>query len=148
MMKKILVPFIYLMFVSKAFALDPINTGFFDNLAIDGYDTTAYFNKGNYASGEEYISHDWEGVTWYFKDEAARDAFVANPSRYAPQYGGYCSNQMSLGHVHDTNPKVFLVHKDKLYLFGANMGRDRWLANDIDQMVRDADANWAKLMAE
>ena len=32
--------------------------------------------------------------------------FTASPEAFAPQYGGYCSNQMSLGNLSDIGTKV------------------------------------------
>ena len=67
--------------------------------AIDGYDTVAYFADGQPQPGSAEFSHEWNGATWLFASAAHRDAFKAEPERYAPQFGGYCAYAVSKGHA-------------------------------------------------
>ena len=60
-------------------------------VALDGYDPVAYFVAGAPTQGAADIAYTWRGARWQFASQANRDAFVADPERYAPQYGGYCS---------------------------------------------------------
>jgi hypothetical protein len=39
--------------------------------------------------GKSEIFYSWNDATWRFATTEHRDLFVANPERYAPQYGGY-----------------------------------------------------------
>ncbi|MTI11459.1 YHS domain-containing (seleno)protein [Curvivirga aplysinae] len=131
--------------ISTAFALDPVHTGFFSNTAIEGYDPLSYHDRGQEEAGTEEFSYKWNGAVWHFTSKEGRDAFIKDPKLYAPQYGGYCSNQMSLGNIHGGDPQVWLIHKKKLYLFGANVGKKRWQSNNLDEMVQAADAHWNKV---
>ena len=60
-----------------------------DGIAVDGSDVVAYFTEGAPIAGDAGITHDYKGATWRFASEANRDAFIADPEAYAPQYGGY-----------------------------------------------------------
>jgi hypothetical protein len=42
-----------------------VNTGYFDGVAIEGYDTVAYFTDGKATKGSEEFAYDWLGATWY-----------------------------------------------------------------------------------
>jgi YHS domain-containing protein len=55
-------------------------------LAIQGYDTVAFFKESDAVKGD--AQYQWQGATWYFSSSEHRALFVANPQKYAPQYGG------------------------------------------------------------
>ena len=71
-----------------AMALDEVNKTFF-GVAIKGYDTVAYHTEGRAVKGKSDFAHKWNDAKWYFSSADNRDLFVAEPDRYAPQYGGY-----------------------------------------------------------
>ena len=71
-----------------AVAFDGVNKTFF-GVAIKGYDTVAYHTEGRAVKGKSDFAHKWNDAKWYFANSGNRDLFVANPERYAPQYGGY-----------------------------------------------------------
>ena len=59
---------------SAAWAGSPVNTGYFDNVAIMGYDPVAYFTDGRATKGSEEFAYDWLGATWQFANaEHQRD---------------------------------------------------------------------------
>src|SRR5262249_39159083 len=58
--------------------------------AIGGYDPVAYFTEKKPVKGDPQFSAEWKGATWHFASAANRDAFKADPAKYAPQYGGDC----------------------------------------------------------
>jgi len=133
---------------SNAFAADEINKTLIGDIAVDGYDSTAYFQKSKPSEGDGDYSLDYKGATWRFADAISRDLFAANPDSYAPQYGGYCSNQMSLGNISDIDPHVWLIFDGKLYLFGHDVGRQRWQQTGIAERIKDADTNWQTYLAK
>ena len=115
---------------------------------MSGYDSTAYFSQSRPIEGSGSFIFKHKGANWQFVDQESRDLFAANPTAYAPQYGGYCSNQMSLGNLSDTDPGVWLIHKGKLYLFGHDIGRRRWQRIGIAGQIIEADKNWRKYLAQ
>lgn len=128
-------------FVRPAQAFEEINKSFLSGVALGGYDAVGYFTDANAVRGKKTHAADWKGAKWYFSSDANRQVFLANPEAYAPQYGGHCSNQMSLGNLSDIDPEVWRVIDGKLYLFGHESGRQRWAA-ETDQRILDADTHW------
>ena len=133
--------------VHPAVAFEEINTGYFDATALQGYDSTGYFSQSRPVEGDKTFSIKWKGAEWRFADAKSRDLFAANPEDYAPQYGGYCSNQMSLGNLSDIDPGVWLIHEGKLYFFGHKEGKDRWQKTGIAARIEDADRHWKEYLA-
>ena len=124
--------------VSSAFSAE-----FFDRngLAIDGYDPVAYFTKMKPVKGSSEFRADYQGSTFHFVSAAHRDAFAADPEKFAPQYGGYCAYGMAKGYKAKIDPVAFTVVGNKLYLNYSETVRSQWLT-DIPGYIRKADANW------
>lgn len=118
-----------------------------NNLAIDGYDPVAYFTEPNPVKGSSEFRSDYQGSTFLFVSAAHRDAFVLNPAKYAPQYGGYCAYGMAKGYKATIDPAAFTVVGDKLYLNYSETVRSRWLS-DIPGYVQKADANWPEVQKQ
>ncbi len=112
-----------------------------DGIAIDGTDAVAYFTEGAPIAGDEAITFDYMGATWRFASEENRDMFAADPTAYAPQYGGYCAFAVSKGATAPTAPDAWTIVDDKLYLNFSTSVRERW-RQDIPGNIAAADANW------
>ena len=103
--------------VQPAEAQDLVNTGYFGDVAIKGFDPVAYFTQNKAVEGSSAYSHHWLGANWYFASAENRDLFIKEPSRYAPQYGGYCADGVSLGTVTtNIDPKAWRIIEGKLYI--------------------------------
>jgi len=116
-----------------------------DGIAIDGTDVVAYFTDGTPVAGASDITHDWNGATWRFATAANRDAFVANPAAYAPQYGGYCAYAVSEGYTASTVPEAWKIVDGKLYLNFSRRIQRRW-ERDIPGRIASGDANWPRVL--
>lgn len=112
--------------------------------ANEGYDATAYFTAGAAVEGDPAAEISWEGAIWRFKDTDARALFEAAPEIYAPQFGGYCANAMSMKKVVPANPEVWRIRDGKLYLFAAKSGGVKF-DKDPEAMIAKAQAFWATL---
>jgi hypothetical protein len=110
-------------------------------LAIKGYDAVAYFTEGAPREGSPQISHDWMGATWLFATAEHRDAFAADPERYAPQFGGYCAYAVAKGHPAQADPRIWAIVEDKLYLNLAPGVQEKWEA-DRSALIASARTNW------
>ena len=94
-----------------------VNTGYFGDVAIKGYDTVAYFTRGEAMEGSRKFSHRWLGATWHFASAEHRDLFAADPVKYAPQYGGHCADGVSFGTITtNIDPRAWRIIAGKLYL--------------------------------
>jgi YHS domain-containing protein len=115
-----------------------------DGVAIRGHDPVAYFKDGKPVKGSAEHRFEHKGSLFQFASKAHRDAFAAEPERYAPQYGGYCAFGMASGYKAAIDPAAFTVRDGKLYL---NYNRDvqkQWSA-DIPGQVAKADRNWPEV---
>ncbi len=115
--------------------------------AIDGYDTVAYFTDSQPQPGDAAHSHDWLGATWLFASAAHRDAFAADPERYAPQFGGYCAYAVSKGHAVKAKPEVWSIVDGKLYLNLGPGAQQKWQAELRTNIVR-AQSNWPAALVD
>ena len=123
-----------------------VNTGYFGNVAILGYDPVAYFTDGRAVQGSPEISQSWLGATWHFASTQHRDTFTANPISYAPQYGGFCAGSMSVGLVTDNiDPNSWRIIDGKLYLFGGSAGLEQDFDPAAAKILADAEAHWPEV---
>jgi YHS domain-containing protein len=115
-----------------------INTGYFGDVAIKGYDPVAYFTDGKAVRGSEAYSYNWLGATWYFASDAHRRLFMASPISYVPQYGGLCAEGVEVDGEATVNiePESWQIVDGKLYLSSAAHFQDRPLN------VAAAEKNW------
>ncbi|MDF0675528.1 MAG: YHS domain-containing (seleno)protein [Nitrospira sp.] len=118
-----------------------------NNLAIDGYDPIAYFIEMKPVKGLQEFRADFQGSTFQFASAVHRDTFAADPTKYAPQYGGYCAYGMAKGYKAVIDPAAFTVVRDKLYLNYSEAVRSRWLS-DIPGYVQKADTNWPEVQKQ
>ncbi len=120
-----------------------------ERLAIEGYDPVAYFSDGP-VEGKAELAATHEGATYRFAIAANRAAFVSDPDRYAPAYGGWCATAMAgSGNKVDVCPENYRVDDGRLYLFYKFLvidARPSW-ASDAAGSRERADANWARLLA-
>jgi YHS domain-containing protein len=125
----------------------PIYQNFGSNVAVDGYDPVAYFTAGAPTRGDARFTTTWRGATWRFASAANRDAFVANPARYAPQYGGYCAWAVAQGYTAKGDPRYWRIVGGKLYLnYNAEI-QGRWNAN-INGFIAQGNANWPTVLSK
>ncbi|HEY4288477.1 MAG TPA: YHS domain-containing (seleno)protein [Puia sp.] len=116
-------------------------------LAIDGYDPVAYFTTGKPVEGKKEYALTVDGISYQFSTPQNKELFRANPTRYKPQYGGWCAYAMGAsGEKVDVDPETFKIINGKLYLF-----YNKFFNNTLKSWNKDetglktkADANWVK----
>ena len=119
-----------------------------NHLAINGYDPVTYFTEGKAKEGNKSIKADYSGVTYYFASSKNKNLFTANPSRYEPEYGGWCAYAMGAkGEKVEVDPQTFKIVDGKLYLF-----YNRFFNNTLKSWNKDeaslrkkADNNWSTI---
>ncbi|SRR5712691_1523079 len=126
--------------VASAFALASLARA----AGLDGLDPVSYFSGGQPIRGDAAISAAYRGETYQFASAQDRAAFVADPERYLPQYGGYCAWAVAQNKLAPGDPAVFKVVDGKLYLNVNRSIASRW-EQDIPGFIRAADANWPRL---
>ena len=130
---------------TPALAEDAVYTSTFSNVAVSGYDAVAYFTEGKPVEGSDGFTADHDGATWRFASAANRDAFLEDPVRFAPQYGGYCAWAVSQGYTASTDPEAWKIVDDKLYLNYSKSVQSRW-EQDIPGNIEKGDVNWPSVL--
>jgi YHS domain-containing protein len=124
-----------------------VNASSWTGTAIEGYDPVAYFNDDQPVEGDSDYLYEWMGATWYFASAENRDLFVADPEKYAPQYGGYCAWAVSQGYTAKIDPQAWTIVDDKLYLNYSKDVRTQW-SQDVRGNISKADDNWPAIRAD
>ena len=112
-------------------------------VAISGYDPIAYFSEGQARKGDANLFFEWDGARYQFATPQHRDTFAANPARYAPQYGGYCTIGLAGGTKIEPDPSRWVISDGRLYLFGSRNGPNQF-ATEHNKLKKQADANWSQ----
>jgi YHS domain-containing protein len=95
-------------------------------LMLGGNDPVAYFTEGRPVAGRPDIKAEHDGVTYRFASAANRERFAAEPGRYAPQYGGFCSNGAVYGIPLASATHAFKIVDGRLFLFGGAGSKKYW----------------------
>lgn len=112
--------------------------------AIKGYDPVAFFVESKAVKGVKEVTYDWNGATWHFATKKNKDLFVANPEKYAPQYGGYCAYGTADGHKAPTETDTWTIDNNKLY-FNYNQNVKKEWNKDRAALIKKADEQWPKI---
>jgi len=125
-----------------AFAGDsPVYTGTFSNDALQGYDAVAYFKQGKAVEGSKEFSTDYKGAEWKFSTLDNLNAFISNPEKYAPQYGGHCAWAAAQGKTAKGDAKYWTIVDGKLYLNYNGDIKSKW-EKDRTSLISEADTKW------
>ncbi|MEM1148516.1 MAG: YHS domain-containing (seleno)protein [Pseudomonadota bacterium] len=124
---------------------DPIYTGRFSNLALQGYDTVAYFTAGEPTKGSADFSTTYEGAEFHFSSQENLTLFLADPAKYAPQYGGYCAWAVAQDKTAKGDARRWAIVDGKLYL-NYNKGIQKKWDADRAGFITSADANWPTVL--
>ena len=112
-----------------------------NGVILKGYDPVAYFTQHQAVKGNPAIQDRFGGATYYFVSVADKVTFSKNPSKYVPQYGGFCAYHLTKGEFKDSDPTVFLIYKSKLYICSDADGAKKFHSN-IQENIRKADDYW------
>ncbi len=131
--------------ISNALAVDEhfIN----DAAVVGGYDVVAYHTAGKPTKGSADFSATYQGATWHFASAENQALFKADPAKYAPAYGGWCSAGASKGKKVPTKPDLWVIVDGQLYLNSSPKAHnDLFLAN-TEAVIRKGEANWKRIFA-
>src|SRR5262249_51040282 len=118
-----------------------------DRIAIRGYDTVAYFTDGKATKGSSSFEYVWDDARWQFASLAHRDMFIADPERYAPQFGGFCAGAIVHGVLVRANPEAWTIVDGKLYMVaGSQADIVEWKASAAEN-IEQGDKHWPLVQA-
>lgn len=113
--------------------------------ASSGYDVVAFqtLKEGEPAvPGKASITAQWNGSKWAFATEENKQAFLANPAKYAPAYDGHCAYGIAKGGKVPGNPNLWALVNGKLY-FNINPPVQGFWNEDVSGYISTADTNWS-----
>ncbi len=113
------------------------------DIAIQGFDTVAYFVDNRAVKGSGAFTHPWREATWQFVSAENRDLFATEPDRYAPQFGGFCSLGVGMDMFVHADPESWTIVDGKLYMQYNSDARDKWRA-DIESNLAKAEEVWSE----
>jgi hypothetical protein len=110
-----------------------------DNIAIRGYDTVAYFTQGRAVKGSPDFEQVWQDARWLFATDEHRKLFSSDPDSYAPQFGGFCTGGVGLGHLAPIDPEAWVIVQGRLYLHYDKESRDETAAEPTAHITAAVD---------
>jgi YHS domain-containing protein len=111
-------------------ALRPVNAvadGDDARVLLAGHDVVAYFTKGRHQRGSPQFESVYQGVTLRFASAEHKALFDADPQRYLPQFGGYCTNGIVYGIPWGGDADNWAIIGGKLYIFGGQGSKDAFM---------------------
>ena len=116
-----------------------------EGVAIDGYDSVAYFTLGVATLGNNEHALEYNGATYWFASEENRARFESNPTQYVSAYGGWGAYGMANGYAAQTDPvNGWTVHDGRLYLNWSEDVAQDWRADKVGYL-QASEANWPKV---
>ncbi len=91
---------------------------------LKGADVVAYFTEGRYQQGVAQFSSQYEGVGFRFASAEHKALFDQAPTRYLPQFGGYCANGIAYGIPWGGDADTWKMIGGRLYIFGGQGSKD------------------------
>jgi YHS domain-containing protein len=118
----------------------------------EGYDVVSYFKPEGPLKGEVQFQAKHKEATYLFANEENKQAFLKEPEKYAPQFGGWCAYAVAEKKSKvEIDPKSFLIQDGRLLLFYNGFLSDtkkKWLNNkskDAKEYLKQADMNWSEI---
>ncbi len=129
--------------------LTPVNAHAIEGnsrVMLNGHDVVSYFTQNKHAMGSPQFSSDYEGITFQFASAEHKALFDKEPTKYQPQYGGYCANGIVYGIPWGGDADSWRMIDGKLYIFGGAGSRDGFLL-DVPGNTKLADKYWKEEVA-
>lgn len=134
--------------VLPASAVLAVDEHFTDGEAVvGGYDVVAYHTVGEPTKGSADFSTTYQGATWYFASIETLELFKADPAKYAPAYGGWCSAGASKGKKVPTQADLWAIVDGQLYLNSSPAAHHDLFLADPDTVIRKGESNWKQIFA-
>ena len=130
-----------LAFAGLSFAADSDANADANDIALHGYDTVAYFTKNEPTKGTAKFTATYKNTVYQFANAENRDLFRSEPTKYAPQFGGYCAMGVALNKKLDIDPTAWRIVDGKLYLNLNKQVQTKWLS-DVPGNLKTAYDVW------
>jgi YHS domain-containing protein len=112
-------------------------------LMLQGHDPVGYFTAGKHLRGDPAIKTVHEGLTYRFASEENKQAFIKEPAKYIPQYGGFCSNGIVYAIPWGGDADSWEIIDSKLYIFGGHGSKNYFMMDQKNNLAL-ADKYWSE----
>jgi len=129
---------------SPGAGLSPVNAvsdGPDKHLMLFGYDVVSYFTDHHEQLGNPAIKSVYKEVTFRFASPEHKVLFDAAPTKYIPQFGGFCSNGMVYAIPWGGDADQWEIWDGKLYIFGGKLSHEAFLL-DVPRNLKLAHHYW------
>ena len=103
-------------------------------LMLRGHDPVAYFTQGRHVPGRPELRSQHDGVAYRFASAEHKAMFDRDPARYAPQFGGFCSNGIAYGIPWGGDPDTWKIVDGRLYIFGGEASKRYFLMDEAKNL--------------
>ncbi|MBL4605792.1 MAG: YHS domain-containing protein [Flavobacteriaceae bacterium] len=115
----------------------------------EGFDVVSYFVDKKPTEGKKQYQTTYDGVKFKFSSEKNLNLFVQSPTKYVPQYGGYCAYAIAAKKTKMyIDPDAYEIRDGKLYLFYNSWLSNKltvWQEGNTKELQKKGDENWKVL---
>lgn len=126
-----------------------------NGVVLNGYDVVSYFQKSKPIQGVATFKVVHNKVTFWFANQENKNAFLKNPEKYEPAFGGWCAYAVAdSGSKVEVDPESFIIQNNRLLVFyDGFLGdtRKKWTKDNnaqADQFLKKADSIWPNLISK
>jgi YHS domain-containing protein len=112
-----------------------------NGIAIQGYDPVAFFTQGHPVKGNQQFESQYKGARYLFETMNDKKLFDADPAKYEPQFGGFCSYAVSQGHTAPIKIEAWQIVNGRL-LMQYDLDVQKKFNKDTAGNLQKADQNW------
>lgn len=151
-MKPLLLVLVLLSLSLPVWAQTPVQHQNLNNgIAIHGYDAVSYLDDRKAQKGSTKFTAQYNGATYRFASAAHRDAFMKEPAKYEPAYGGWCAYAIGATNEKvDVDPETFKIVDGRTHLFyNAFFGNTlpKWNKDEAN-LKATAQKNWQQIVKQ
>ena len=114
------------------------------DVILSGYDAVSYFTKEAPTQGFAGISAVYNDAIYHFTSIENRDAFKADPAKYAPQYGGFCAFGTTISQKIAIDPTQYEVIDGKLFVQSSAKALELFQPEKANKILT-ANKNWKEI---
>jgi YHS domain-containing protein len=138
-----------LLIISTTFFAQKLHYNTNDGFIAEGYDVVSYFINKKPVEGNKKHQTTYDGVKFKFSSAENLEAFIKNPKKYIPQYGGFCAYAIAAKKTKmDIDAESYEIRDGKLYLFynaWFSNKLENWKEEDTPKLQKKGDKNWNEL---
>ena len=104
-------------------------------LMLKGYDVVGYFVANKDTVGSPQFKTNYKDIVFYFSSAENKALFDKAPTKYLPEFGGYCANGIVYGIPWGGDGNTWKMIDGKLYIFGGQGSKDAFLIDEKNNVT-------------